>query len=145
MWISLNISNHRLWTPNEGIINKIWKFGLKYASAVPINLGVGVDFRPCSDCNFLTRPQCLIWHYNLHQNSLGFLSKLQISEKIPSTFWQVFWSMHGCFCHWTWVKNTKKLVKSLLLIFSLFSLSCKFKLIYPSKLIKKPYISTLKT
>ena len=31
-----------------------------YASAVPKNLGVGVDFRPCSEGNFLTgRPQSL--------------------------------------------------------------------------------------
>ena len=32
---------------------KIWKFGpiwqTKYASAVPKNLGMGVDFRPCSE------------------------------------------------------------------------------------------------
>ena len=26
----------------------------KYASAVPMNLGVGMDFRPCSEGNFLT-------------------------------------------------------------------------------------------
>ena len=35
----------------------------KYASAVPKNLGVGVDFRPCSEGNFLTgRPQSVaLW------------------------------------------------------------------------------------
>ena len=37
---------------------EIWKFGpmwqTKYASAVPKNLGVGVDFRPCSAGDFLT-------------------------------------------------------------------------------------------
>ena len=44
------------------------------------------------------KTQCLIWHYKLHRNLLGFLSKSQISEKIPSTFWRVFWCTHGCFC-----------------------------------------------
>ena len=28
----------------------------KYASAVPKNLGVGVDFRPCSEDDFLRSP-----------------------------------------------------------------------------------------
>ena len=33
----------------------------KYASAIPKNLGVGVDFRPCSEGDFLTgRPQSVI-------------------------------------------------------------------------------------
>ena len=40
---------HGLWTPNEGIN---LKFGLmwqtKYVSAVPKNLGLGLNFRPCS-------------------------------------------------------------------------------------------------
>ena len=44
------------------------------------------------------KTQCLIWNYKLHRNLLGFLSKSQISEKIPSTFWRVFWCTHGCFC-----------------------------------------------
>ena len=34
---------------------------IKYASAVPKNLGVGVDFRPCSEDNLLTgRPLSVI-------------------------------------------------------------------------------------
>ena len=33
----------------------------KYALAVPKNLGVGVDFRPCSESDFLTgRPQYVL-------------------------------------------------------------------------------------
>ena len=45
--------------PMKAQIKEIWKFGpiwqTKYASAVPKNLGVGVDFWPCSGGNFLTR------------------------------------------------------------------------------------------
>ena len=52
---------HRLGTPNEGINQrnlKIWAdVADKYASAVPKNLGVGVEFRPCSEGNFLTEHQ----------------------------------------------------------------------------------------
>ena len=48
---------HRPWTPNQ--IKEIWKFVLmwktKYASAIPKNVGVGVDFRPCSEGDFPTR------------------------------------------------------------------------------------------
>ena len=47
-----------LWTPNEGINQrnlKIWAdVQTKYASAVPKNLGVGVNFRPCSEGYFLS-------------------------------------------------------------------------------------------
>ena len=43
-------SNHRLRTPNKGI-GLMWQ--TKYASAVPKKLGVGVNFRPCSDDYFL--------------------------------------------------------------------------------------------
>ena len=46
-----------------------------------------------------TNAQCLIWHYKLHQNLLSFLSKSKISEKIPSTFWRVFWCAHSHFCY----------------------------------------------
>ena len=31
----------------------------KYASAVPINLGLGFDFRPCSESDFLRNP-CIV-------------------------------------------------------------------------------------
>ena len=47
------------WTPTEGINKrnlKIWAdVADKYVLAVPKNLGVGVDFRPCSEGNFLSR------------------------------------------------------------------------------------------
>jgi hypothetical protein len=55
-----------LWLPNlmdyghpmKAKIKEIWKFGpmwqTKYALAVPINLGVGVDLGPCSEDDFLT-------------------------------------------------------------------------------------------
>ena len=47
---------HGLRTPNEGINQKIWKFGpmwqAKYALAVPKDLGVGVDFWPWSEGDF---------------------------------------------------------------------------------------------
>ena len=50
---------HGLWTPNEGINQrnlKIWAdVADKNASAIPKNLGVGVDFWPCSEDDFLTR------------------------------------------------------------------------------------------
>ena len=49
---------HGLRTTNEGINQRNLKIGpmcqTKYASAVPKNLGVGVDFRPCSIGDFLT-------------------------------------------------------------------------------------------
>ena len=51
-------SAHGLRTPNEGINQrnlKIWAdvADKLYASAVRKNLGVGVDFRPCSEGDFL--------------------------------------------------------------------------------------------
>ena len=53
----LNNMEHGLRTPNEGI-NKRHNFGpmwqTKYVSAVPMNLGLGLDFRPCSEGDFLT-------------------------------------------------------------------------------------------
>ena len=54
-WHQLICHAHGLRTPNEGINQKnlpMWQ--TKYASAVPMNLGVGMDFRPCSEGNFLT-------------------------------------------------------------------------------------------
>ena len=48
---------HGLRTPNEGIFQrnlKIWADVTKYASAVPKNLGVGVNFLPCSEGYFLS-------------------------------------------------------------------------------------------
>ena len=43
---------HRLRTHNEGKISeKLGRSG-RHASAVPKNLGVGVNFRPCSEGNF---------------------------------------------------------------------------------------------
>ena len=49
---------HGLRTPNEGINErnlKIWaNVQTKNASAVPKDLGEGVDFRPCSEDDFLT-------------------------------------------------------------------------------------------
>ena len=51
---------HGLRTPNEGINQrnlKIWgNKADKYASALPKNLGVGVDFRLCSEGDFLIEP-----------------------------------------------------------------------------------------
>ena len=54
--------DHGVRTPNEGINQrnlKIWPDVScdrqnSYASAVPKNLGVEVDFRTCSEGNFLT-------------------------------------------------------------------------------------------
>ena len=54
--------DHGVRTPNEGINQrnlKIWPDVSchrqnSYASAVPKNLGVGVDFRLCSEGDFLT-------------------------------------------------------------------------------------------
>ena len=50
--------NHGLRTHNEGINQrnlKFWAKGqTKYASAVPKNLGLGFDFWPCSEGDFLT-------------------------------------------------------------------------------------------
>ena len=40
-----------LWTPNEGINQRYLK---NWALAVPKNLGVGVNFRPCSEGYFLS-------------------------------------------------------------------------------------------
>ena len=44
--------------PMKAKIKDIWKIGpmgqTKYASAVPKNLGVGVNFRPCSEGYFLS-------------------------------------------------------------------------------------------
>ena len=37
--------------------------------------------RLCPPHYYSLLPQCLIWRYKLHQNLLGFLLKLQISEK----------------------------------------------------------------
>ena len=49
---------HGLRTPNECINQrnlKIWPmWQTKYALAVPENLGVGVNFRPCSEGYFLS-------------------------------------------------------------------------------------------
>ena len=48
---------HGLRTSNESINQRNLKFGLmlqtKYASAVPKDLGVGVDFWPCNKSDFL--------------------------------------------------------------------------------------------
>ena len=53
-----DIGRHELRTPNEGMNQRNLKIRAdvegKYASAVPKNLGVGVDFRPCSEGDFLT-------------------------------------------------------------------------------------------
>ena len=38
---------HGLWTPNEGINQRYLKKWADVASAIPKNLGVGVNFRPC--------------------------------------------------------------------------------------------------
>ena len=44
--------------------------------------------------------QCLIlMTLQVTPKFIGFLSKSQISEKIPSTFWRVFWCAQGCFCY----------------------------------------------
>ena len=50
---------HGLRTPNE-VINQIYlknwaDAAEKYASAVPKNLGLGLEFRPCNEVDFLTR------------------------------------------------------------------------------------------
>jgi hypothetical protein len=51
------VAEHGLRTPNEGInlrrqIGSMWQ--TKYASAVPKHLGVGVNFRTCSEGYFLS-------------------------------------------------------------------------------------------
>ena len=47
---------HGLRTPNEGKnqrrIGPMWH--TKYAAAIPINLGLGLNFRPCSEGYFLS-------------------------------------------------------------------------------------------
>ena len=49
------ISKHGLRTPNEGINQRYLKnWADEYALAVPKNLGVGVNFRPCSEGYFLS-------------------------------------------------------------------------------------------
>ena len=58
-FLSTYVSRHGLRTPSEGINQrnlKIWgpMRQTKYASAVPKNLGLGFDFRPCSEGDFLT-------------------------------------------------------------------------------------------
>jgi hypothetical protein len=71
----------------KAYIKEIWKFGpmwqTKYASAVPKNLGVGVDFPPFSEGDFLTgHPSSMVnaicvinippfFHYRI--NHAGFL------------------------------------------------------------------------
>ena len=56
--LSFDTPTYLLWTPIEGINQRNLKFwadvATKYASAVPIDLGLGFDFRPCSKDNFLT-------------------------------------------------------------------------------------------
>ena len=52
---SNNTSNHGLRTPNEGINQRYLKnWANAYAYAVPKNLGVRVNFRPCSEGYFLS-------------------------------------------------------------------------------------------
>jgi hypothetical protein len=46
-----NGRKHGLRTPNEGINQR---YLTKYASAVPTNLGLGFNFRPSSEGNFLS-------------------------------------------------------------------------------------------
>ena len=54
-WLSNGYGNsHGLRTPNEGINQRNLMWQTKYATAVPKNLGVGVDFRSCSEGDFLT-------------------------------------------------------------------------------------------
>ena len=58
LMIFLNSVNHGLRTPNEGI-NQIYlknwaDVETKYASVVPKNLGLGLNFRPCSEGYFLS-------------------------------------------------------------------------------------------
>ena len=54
----MHSNKHGLRTPNEGMNQRNLKFWAvvadKYASAVPKDLGLGFDFRPCSECDFLT-------------------------------------------------------------------------------------------
>ena len=40
--------------PMKALIKEIWKFGLMWQTKYAKNLGVGVDFRPCGDGDFLT-------------------------------------------------------------------------------------------
>ena len=53
----------------------------KYASAVPKNLGMGIDFRACCEGDFLTgRPQSVgFTHNDMHDNT--FTLKFEYSEK----------------------------------------------------------------
>ena len=45
----------------------------KYALAVPKNLGVGVDFRPCSEGDFLTGHPLSVMHYHVFDLTLVYL------------------------------------------------------------------------
>ena len=57
-WGQAYLLYHGLPTPNEGINQRSLKIGLmwqtKYAWPVPNNLGVGVNFRLCSESYFLS-------------------------------------------------------------------------------------------
>ena len=62
MWQGTQLvdSGHGLRTPNEGINQRNMKFWADvadeiHALAVPNYLGLRVDFRPCSEGDFLTR------------------------------------------------------------------------------------------
>jgi len=60
----------------------------KYACAVPKNLGVGVDFLPCSEGDFLTAhygiPGCGVFKGGI-QNKKGFWLKINcIQMKLPN-------------------------------------------------------------
>ena len=81
---------------------EIWNFGLmwqtKYASVVPKNLVVGVDFWLCSEGNFLTgRPQSVTKRmssstYNI--DKLFFINKLLTNK----SFFVHFMLYINCFC-----------------------------------------------
>ena len=54
----------------------------KYASAVPKNLRLGIDFRPCIECDFLTgRPQSV--HCIVENGQKKFDIKFGFAEKQP--------------------------------------------------------------
>ena len=84
----------------------------KYASAVPKKLGVGVEFRPCCEGNFLTgRPQSVFgwnitakvseWNDNFRtkitrQNLLDFAKKRRASKLPQGDVIQLFLKVLGC-------------------------------------------------
>jgi hypothetical protein len=61
----------------------------KYASAAPKNLGWGLNFRPCSEGDFLTgSPQSVFVNEIIFENELQFVSVKPITTKnVPLNYY----------------------------------------------------------